>query len=338
MHAVSQNTCLADTVNSFKVLRSRTWKLWENCMRKVDVKDVSCLSLSKLQEEAFEFLEDLVSLTHLLQTLQRENEDLACRVSHCVEKLLSLRKQKSELEARLSYFIELGDSSLFSSVRLQPVWKLLDSSQVEEFYGPRIAGLVTRTLQTENQSTELELARKRYTILCLGRQLQKSQFCAFYFFRTRHCAVYALANTLYNSEISVDGRTQRVENIGFRLDLKNPNITSSSYCADEKHLHSLCACLFFTIQYPKSWSVSIEESLSYEPSAKCPLCCFGILQHSKDTRLFQIRVEPKISEENIGKLRNLLFELLEKDMSERGSLVISEFPGIFSLPEENPND
>lgn len=320
-------TSVTTAASAFKTLRIRCWQLWEDCSRKADVENFSYEGLLELQEETLEFLNALVALTQSLERLERENKELNTRVSESLRKVSTLRRQKSELEARLNEFGRLCRSPIVESLKLQPPWKLLNSYEVDKAFGPRIAGLVTRTMQTENQAWELEAVRKRSIIYGLGQQLQKSRICAFDCIHYRHCVVYNLANTLYNiREMSDLEKAIRIEDIQLRQGFQALNMASVENSITKPDMYVLYASLGFHVKREtKSWRISIEESFSCESSYT--FCSCGSLKSGHP--MIRIDIEPRISQENIRKLQCLLSDILQKEIWEQIPLVTSELHNVF---------
>jgi hypothetical protein len=322
--------CLEIEGKSFRERRDRCWQLWEHCFKETNSRDYS--SLRRLQQDTFEFLDYLVTLTLLVENLEERNRLLITRVSDLLRNLLSLRRQKSKLEAKIARFIESKQGSHVQSLKIQPAWNLLDPLKVEEVYGPRIAGLVTRTQQIEIQASKLETLRKFSAIEWLGRHLKGSQLCMHFHLHQKQSTLRNLANILYCSrEILLSRGSQLLENIHLKLGFKKKNMPSIENSSTESDLDTFSTFLFFDVNENECrWNVSIEEVVSSELLLKdSSFCSYGILSYISDSSLLQIQVEPEIPQENIKNLQHFLLELLRKDAGERTFLVISELLGFF---------
>ncbi|EME27257.1 hypothetical protein Gasu2_54570 [Galdieria sulphuraria] len=322
-------------LKAFRTSRIRCWKLWEGCNRKVNSLETFSTNLLEIEEETLEFLSDLVTLTHLLQNLQRKNEDLNRKVSDSLEELAYLRIQRDQLEARINELVLLSNSLFPESLKIQPPWRMLCSSQVEEVYGPRIAGLVNRTLQTEKQAWELETVMKRFKSYCLGKQLQMSEVCWFILFQKRQCKLHILANTLrFVSETPVSEMAHRLENIHFRLRFKKQSIASCQTGPVKTNEYAMHAVLTFSVKRNiRTWNVFIEEDLFSELWLERLRCAYGSLTGSNDHPLVRIEIEPKLPQQNIRNLHNLLFKIPEKEIHERNLLILSELSTVFEVSE-----
>ncbi|GJQ15043.1 hypothetical protein GpartN1_g6834.t1 [Galdieria partita] len=320
---------------AFKTSRFHCWKLWESCSRKANLKRPSSTSLVELGEEIFEFLGILVTLTRLLRNIRRRNDYLTRKLSGSLRKMEFLRIQRNKFESKIRELILLSNSSVLESLKLQPPWKMLCSLQVEEMYGPRIAGMVTRTLQTEYQAWELETLLNRFNSYWLCKHLQRSQFCLFIPIQKRQCSVYVLANTLYSiRKISISQTTLLLENIQFRLKLKKQDIAMCENNPVKTDEYALGAALTFSVKGDtRIWNVSIEEDLCSELSLECPHCSHGSFTSSNEYPLFRIEVEPNIPLEKIRILQHLLLSFSMEDISERISIVTSELSNVFVVSE-----